>query len=330
MTSTTSEPAVEQLAKKKGKLIRPRGKRGGKKHQSKAALAAAAEVVKAAKKKAARGPSEHSIRIAHFHCLEKEKARLISGKGSDQGQSAELRLAEIEREQAELGGLDAYQDDSLAGSASHRGGESGKWLVQQVIKLRGKETVSLRLLDVGALTGTSYSSYSFINPTYIDINPRASHVIQNDFFDFPLPAQSEEKYDIVCLSLVLNFVGDLAKRGEALVRAHGYLKPEGMLYLVLPLACVANSRYLDHGRLQAILESCGWDVLVNDDSARLTRWLLKRKEEVKGGSKARGGPCWDGTQWKKEEIKVSKTANNFCIKVDQPEQPPKRPAKRAK
>lgn len=143
MTSTTSEPAVEQLAKKKGKLIRPRGKRGGKKHQSKAALAAAAEVVKAAKKKAARGPSEHSIRIAHFHRLEKEKARLISGRGSDQGQSAELRLAEIEREQAELGGLDAYQDDSLTGSASHRGGESGKWLVQQVIKLRGKETVSV-------------------------------------------------------------------------------------------------------------------------------------------------------------------------------------------
>ena len=117
-----------------------------------------------------------------------------------------------------------------------------------------------------------------------------------------------------------------------MVRAHGYLKPRGWLYLVLPLACVSNSRYLDHERLRGILGSCGWDVVVQDDSAKLTRWLVRRKEEeqVKGkGGKKKGkkgergeGPWWDGKRWKKEEIKVSATANNFCIKVDQPEEPP--------
>lgn len=74
----------------------------------------------------------------------------------------------------------------------------------------------LRLLDVGALTGTAYAAYPWLDVTSIDINPRAPHVIQSDFFDFEPPSGEEENppYDVVSLSLVVNFIGDLHKRGE--------------------------------------------------------------------------------------------------------------------
>ena len=70
----------------------------------------------------------------------------------------------------------------------------------------------LRLLDVGAIGGTSYNDWKWIEATSIDLNPQAKHVQKYDFFDFPLPGKDDKLYDVVGLSLVLNFVGDLRKR----------------------------------------------------------------------------------------------------------------------
>lgn len=92
-----------------------------------------------------------------------------------------------------------------------------------------------------------------------------------------------------------------------LLHAHSYLKPSGRLYLVLPRACVSNSRYLTHERLTAILGSCGWDVERQDDSKRLTRWLCTRKERVLKSLKK--GKEWDGKVWKKEEVHQGKALN---------------------
>lgn len=140
---STTKPAITR--NKKGKLIRPRGKRGGKKNRRPSATPAAKAAAKGAASSSSSSASrtQHSLRIAHFHRLEKEKARLLSAREEDADDAARAtRLAEIEAEQEALGGLDAYQDDSLTGSASHRGGESGKWLAQQMIKqLGGKQEV---------------------------------------------------------------------------------------------------------------------------------------------------------------------------------------------
>lgn len=73
----------------------------------------------------------------------------------------------------------------------------------------------LTLLDVGALSGTSYSKFtSSIVPTYIDLNPVGPNVEKADFFTYAPPKTAEEKFDVVGLSLVVNFVGDLTQRGE--------------------------------------------------------------------------------------------------------------------
>lgn len=320
---TTKKPGDAPKKNKKNKLIRPRGKRGGVKNR-KSTSSTSTKVVKAAgdaakkqqptvkdgkvKKDGVADRPEHALRIARYHTLEKELARTTD----------EDRREAILKEQQELGGIDGYQNDSIFGGDKQRGGESGKWCALQLEELRGKEE-PLKLLDVGALSGTAYQAFPWIQPTSIDINPRSDNVVKYDFMEYPRPKQEEDKSDLVCLSLVLNFIGDLNLRGQMLIHAHNYLKEDGLLYLVLPAPCVTNSRYLNHQRLTDILNSCGWNVLLSQDSKRLTRWLLQRKEEVKGSKKTKKeGPRWDGTIWKKEEIKVSATANNFCIKVGQP------------
>lgn len=163
-------------------------------------------------------------------------------------------------------------------------------------------------MDVGALSGTAYDKYDWIDTVSIDLNPRNDHVLQYDFFDYPTPRKiDQEPFDIVALSLVVNFVGDLADRGKMLLHAHKYLPEDknGFLFLVLPLACVQNSRYCDHARLRAILASCGWgNVVRQHDSARLTHWLCEETSKK-----------WDKKVWKKEEIKKGVSLNNFCIIV---------------
>ena len=127
----------------------------------------------------------------------------------------------------------------------------------------------LRLLDVGSITDPFKQYSEILLPDAIDLNPCKSTIIKSDFFSFPkdclnaLPpndSASHDKssfYDVVVLSLVLNFVGDPRKRGEMLRKAAKLLKNDGLLFLILPLACVKNSRYFNVDDLTSILEFCG-------------------------------------------------------------------------
>lgn len=75
--------------------------------------------------------------------------------------------------------------------------------------------------------------------------------------------------------------------------------------------------------MTSILSSCGWNVVKQDDSKRLTRWLCKQKDGVAKsvtlvdeGKKKMGNKLgWDGKKWAKEEVKVGPRLNNFCIKL---------------
>lgn len=313
----TAQVKKEEASGKRKKLIRPRGKRGGVKHHKKGAAAAAgatatavgvAAAAKKAKSQAGKkdkeAKTEHSLRIAKFHTLEKELARTTDPE----------ERARIENEQQQLGGLAAYQEDSLRGGDKLKGGESGKWCAEQLAPLFPQHsTRPVRLLDVGAIAGTSYDKFPWVHVTSIDLNPRSDKVTKSDFFHYPKPAQPEDRFDVVALSLVINFVGDLKKRGEMLLHAHNYLKPSGYLYLVLPLPCLTNSRYLNHEHLTTILSSCGYDIVVQNDSKRLTRWLLKRKTK-KNAAK------WDGKVYKKRELLGGANRNNFAICLGTEEQ----------
>ncbi|GAA5904237.1 25S rRNA (adenine2142-N1)-methyltransferase [Sporobolomyces salmoneus] len=275
--------------------------------------------------------------IRQFHALEKQlKAP----------QTTEEEKVEIRRRQEELGGLETYQKASLHGADKLRGGETSKWLIKQLkqykvgldtTEAKGKEKVEptiledgtkvwpkpkerrkLKLLDVGAIAGTAYASESWIDTTSIDLNPQAPHVIKSNFFEFPSPDQEEELFDVVSLSLVMNFEGSLINRGHFLLHAHSYLKraSPGYLYIVLPLPCLTNSRYLTHQHFRSILASTNWEVVGQHDSAKLSYWFLRETDKTEGAGR-RG----DGKVWKREELRKGVAPrNNFCIVV-KPEEP---------
>lgn len=138
----------------------------------------------------------HAGQIAEYHALEKQIARTEDEK---------TRAALLQR-QERLGGLEDYQNASLTGAQY---GETSKWLVQELERHRGRQHT--RVLDVGAIAGTSYKKYKSFDPVYIDLNPQADHVEKADFLDYAVP---DDSFDVVCLSLVINFVGDLSKRSE--------------------------------------------------------------------------------------------------------------------
>ncbi|PWN40255.1 hypothetical protein IE81DRAFT_305379 [Ceraceosorus guamensis] len=362
----SGKPKAAVTRDEDGKLIRPRGKRGGSKNNNRKVVSSSSgsgsgkdsnrsSAISSAFKKSIKskstasssssssleqtsalpsaGASAHSLAIAQWHALEKELS---------QPNTSPARKQEILKKQKELGGLRAYQDASVVGANHLKAGETGKWCAEMLQEVRGKEP--LHLLDVGAIAGTAYLKYPWINSTSIDLEPRSEAVIRSDFFDFAKPdldrQQAEDvwskavmeggdeggeegrakrwrgKFDVVALSLVVNYVGDLEQRGRMLLHAHHYLTPTGYLYLVLPNACVCNSRYMTHDRLTCILDSAGYRVVRQDDSKRLSRWLCARKDAAaaaKAGNKKHAG--WDGKKWGKEEVMGGAVRNNFCIKL---------------
>jgi 25S rRNA (adenine2142-N1)-methyltransferase len=172
--------------------------------------------------------------ISSYHSLNKRLS--AAKKAQNTGETIK-----IQEQLEQMGGLQTYQRASLKGGDLQKGfGASGTWLINQLSTIRDSLKVisaevagpgeemenevpikrrppSMKLLDVGAITGEVYSKHKFLDVTSIDLNSQSSSVIKQDFFDRPIPPPAE-KFDIVCLSLVINFLGDCAKRGEMLQR----------------------------------------------------------------------------------------------------------------
>ncbi|CBQ70618.1 conserved hypothetical protein [Sporisorium reilianum SRZ2] len=337
--STEAKPAG---GAKKGKLIRPRGKRGGVKHKKGGARAQQADVQNSALKEARKvkaktttadgqdhtddtkaapvPPAEHAEKIAKFHTLLKQLEQAKTAEEKD----------EIQAGLDSLGGLAQYQAWSLTGSAKAGQTPTSKWCMEALATVyqHGRDQPKFRVLDVGAITGTAYTKYRWVDATSIDLHPQGDNVLKYSFFDFPVPTAEAETYNMVALSLVINFVGDVRKRGEMLRHVHKYLPTSadvpGFCFLVLPLSCLTNSRYMNQSHLRSILDSLGFSVLKQSDSAKLSRWLLQRKPlaerreaAAKNENAAPGADDkWDGTVFKKRELNPGKDRNNFAIVVD--------------
>lgn len=91
---------------------------------------------------------------------------------------------------------------------------------------------------MGALTNHYLEYGAWLDITAIDLNPRHPSVQRCDFFEYPLTPP--DRFDAIVLSLVVNFVGQHAKRGEMLWRCRHLLRAGGWLFLILPLACTRH------------------------------------------------------------------------------------------
>jgi 25S rRNA (adenine2142-N1)-methyltransferase len=251
--------------------------------------------------------------IRTHHTLEKRRAKALA-------EGDEVTAAALAREIATQGGLETYQRASLIGQRNDRGGDSSKILMEWLsplsarLKEQASRGASLRMLEVGALsTNNAVSRSHAFQVERIDLNSQSEGITQQDFMKRPLPKDDSEKFDIISLSLVLNYVPDGVGRGNMLLRTLKFLHtaPPALndfaewfpsLFLVLPSPCVSNSRYMDEARLEAIMESLGY-VMVKKKLSNKLVYYLWRLNSFK----------LDPVSWKKEEIRTGKSRNNFSV-----------------
>ena len=187
----------------------------------------------------------------------------------------------------------------------------------------------LRLLEVGALSVDNACSRSgMFEVERIDLHSQNPDIREEDFMQRPLPCDEERRergFDVVSLSLVVNFVGSAEGRGRMLERVGGFLREtarvmddggwgdEGKgvvgewypgLFLVLPAPCVLNSRYLDEERLEEIMGTLGFECLESKISGKLVYYYYRYRHEGRSESVKR---------FRKIELRKGSSRNNFAI-----------------
>lgn len=73
------------------------------------------------------------------------------------------------------------------------------------------------------------------------------------------------------------------------------------LFVVLPLPCVQNSRYLTKEHFLAIMQSLGYTLYQSKETRRMGYWLFQWNARI------------EEKQWKKEVIREGGGRNNFAI-----------------
>ena len=252
--------------------------------------------------------------IKRHHQLQKQRSTALD---NDDSAVAEDVQAQIETE----GGLEVYQQASISGQSKRRGGDSSRVLCDWLAPIRAQfsslgavSRVRWRMLEIGALSERNACSRSTLfDMTRIDLHAQNEHIQRQDFMQRPLPISNAERFDIISLSLVLNYLANPVERGEMLLRTTKFLRHlnrEGnqseffpSLFLVLPAPCVANSRYLTEGRLSEIMKSMGYALVKRKSSPKLIYQLWKYDE--------RG--CRDELWIPKVEVNPGGGRNNFAI-----------------
>ncbi|KAI2471623.1 putative methyltransferase-domain-containing protein [Annulohypoxylon bovei var. microspora] len=251
--------------------------------------------------------------INSHHLLEKKKSQAIA-KGDRAAEAA------IDNEISALGGIEKYQQASLQGQRLDRGGDSSHVLMEWLkptdpVPLSSAET-RLKMLEVGALSTTNLCSTSgLFDMERIDLNSQSDGIMQQDFMERPLPNDDSERFDIISLSLVLNFVPDATGRGEMLLRTLDFLKQPGTccsselrdlfpsLFMVLPAPCVTNSRYMNESHMELIMNTIGYVKAKSKITQRLVYYLWIRKAPIQSSS----------ATFKKVELRSGHSRNNFAV-----------------
>ncbi|TYZ63659.1 hypothetical protein PybrP1_006792 [[Pythium] brassicae (nom. inval.)] len=170
--------------------------------------------------------------------------------------------------------LSALSCRSILSTSFHR---TSKWVFQLLTKfgLRPKaKEPSLRVLEVGAIN-TQLLSCPWLDVRAIDLNSRHERIEQRDFFDLA-PAGD---FRVLVSSMVLNCVPDAESRGRMLQLMHAHLQPGGLAFLMVPLLCLRNSKFMTYARFVAILRAVGFAVRETKDSPKVAFFCLEKQPE---------------------------------------------------
>ncbi|KAK8843412.1 hypothetical protein IAR55_007069 [Kwoniella newhampshirensis] len=251
--------------------------------------------------------------IASYHTLLKRQAilrrDLAAAKGNSESRQIQQSLDRIDHELESLGGLEAYQRASKLGQSRERGGDTSKILIKWLEEMGMDKSGRLRMLELGALTPSNYGGCSaWIDNSPIDLHSQHPDILEQDFFQRPLPSTEDEAFDIISCSLVLNFVSDPQGRGRMLRLIHAQLKPrsDSLLFLVLPLPCLANSRYISISSCVALMRCVGFHLVKEQwkDGGKVGYWLWRWHQPGEEGVE----------RWRRKVIdQDGPKKNNFAI-----------------
>lgn len=237
--------------------------------------------------------------------------QLLKAKAQAAQAGDHARASSIDAQIQANGGLESYQIASKLGQSTERGGDSSKLLVDWIKSQLNQWQATLpklRVLEVGALsTKNACSKAPALDVTRIDLNSQEPGILKQDFMERPLPSTDQERFNLISLSLVLNYVPDPTGRGEMLKRCVKFLTSQcpipfaPTLFLVLPVACVDNSRYLTEQRLLDILDCIGFRLVQSKRTSKLIYQLWNFTGESSSKS------------FKKELLNPGHNRNNFAI-----------------
>lgn len=274
--------------------------------------------------------------IGRYHDLRKEIAQVDKNPNFPTDATRTARKQALQAQLA-LIGIDRYQQASLDGERASGNWDSSQWVLGE-LRQRAATTFAgrarLRVLDVGAIVhrfpdilydDDARTEQVQLDVTSIDLNPKedGGRVLQADFFDFAEEHITkgnaegkdgdDENYDVVCLCLCVNFEGCPNGRGRMLRLASRIVKPGGLVFLVLPRACVDNSRYMTVERLAETLRA----VKLPAVSSRLTA-KLSLSVAQKGDSLNKDSGRAPLALSKKQVLRQGQQRNNFAICLETP------------
>ncbi|PIK61653.1 putative 25S rRNA (adenine(2142)-N(1))-methyltransferase [Apostichopus japonicus] len=241
--------------------------------------------------------------IWEIHHLNQELDRITADPDLTT-QEKETKKENLQEKIATLGGLTAYQTASKKGEHHHGNFNTAQWVIKalQEVFPAGQERPQLELLDVGAVSLNYEKQKKWISCTAIDLHPQQADILECDLIKFQM--KQSEIFDVIVLSLVLNFAGTPEKRGRMLQCSSRLCKENGYVFIVLPLACLDNSRYMTDDLLDEIMASLGFKKVKGHNSRKLS-FKMYQKEKAKGKQ-----------DFKKRKVREGVRCNNFCITME--------------
>ena len=242
--------------------------------------------------------------ITEIHALNKRVEAIKKNRKLSDNEKT-LKISELEGKIDKLGGIDAYQAASKLGETRNGSFNSAKWVVKQLqahgVQRTAEESGgAVRLLDVGALDHNYSKQKKWIECTAIDLNPQSRKVAKVDFLKMDT-AQVDPDFDVVVLSLVINYEGDAKKRGEMLKKCAQLVKLDGYVCVVLPLPCLSNSRYFSKQLFVSMMTSLGFVLCVSHVSRRLSFAMFRNTGDA------------HPKPFLKQVLRQGRKHNNFCI-----------------
>lgn len=143
----------------------------------------------------------------------------------------------------------------------------------------------------------------------IDLRSTNPKIEQKDFFDLPF---SEQPYDVLVNSMVINCVTTPEQRGRMLTLCYNQLRPGGVCFLTLPKLCLIQSKYITRSYFEEILtKGVGFELHSTKDSPKVAFFVLKRPQ-------SKPVQVWNEKYARTTIInKGKKFRNTFAVTLDQ-------------